>query len=67
MTSLAKDNLMFTCFPKNELSNYSKMLQTKDKQRVFCEYLSDEKFYVALILLYSRDGENSLKNCLLKK
>jgi len=67
MTSLAKDNLMFTCFPKNELSNYSKMLQTKDKQRVFCEYLSDEKFYVALILLYSRDGGKFTEKLLVEK
>ena len=54
ITSLAKDNKIFMCLPKDDKSDYSKMLLTKDSQRKFCEYLSDELFYNTLVLLYSR-------------
>ena len=38
-------------------SKESKMLLSKDSQRKFCEYLSDELFYNTLVLLYSRNYE----------
>ena len=58
ITSLAKDNKIFMCLPKDDKSVYSKILKSKDKQRKFCEYLSDELFYNTLVLLYSRNGGN---------
>lgn len=58
ITSLAKDNKIFMCLPKDDKSDYSKMLLSKDKQRKFCEYLSDETFYNTLVFLYSRNGGN---------
>lgn len=58
ITSLAKNNKIFMCLPKDDKSDFSKMLMSKDKQRKFSEYLSDELFYNTLIFLYSRDGGN---------
>lgn len=65
ITSLAKDNKVFICLPKDDLSDYSKMLLSKDKQRKFCEYLSDELFYNTLIFLYSRNGGNFTEQLLI--
>ena len=65
ITSLAKDNKIFMCLPKDDKSDYSKMLLTKDSQRKFCEYLSDELFYNTLVLLYSRNGENFTEQLLI--
>ena len=56
ITSLALSNKIFMCLPKDSKSDYSKMLLSKDKQRKFCECLSDELFYNSLIFLYSRNG-----------
>ena len=65
ITSLAKDNKIFMCLPKDDKSDYSKMLLTKDSQRKFCEYLSDELFYNTLVLLYSRNGGNFTEQLLI--
>lgn len=65
ITSLVRDNKIFMCLPKDERSDYSRMLQSKDKQRKFCEYLSDEVFYNALIFLYSRNGTNFTETLLI--
>ncbi|MCI6014159.1 MAG: helix-turn-helix transcriptional regulator [Coprobacillus sp.] len=65
ITSLAKDNKIFMCFPKDDISDYSKMLLSKDSQRKFCEYLSDELFYNTLVLLYSRNGGNFTEQLLI--
>ncbi len=65
ITSLAKDNKIFMCLPKDDKSNYSKMLISKDQQRKFCEYLSDELFYNTLVLLYSRHGGNFTEQLLI--
>lgn len=51
--------------PKDDKSDYSKMLLSKDKQRKFCEYLSDEIFYNALIFLHSRNGGNFTEQLLI--
>ena len=56
ITSLVKDNKLFLCLPKDNRSDYSKILQSKNKQRKFCEYLSDELFYNTLVFLYTRNG-----------
>lgn len=58
ITSLAQDNKIFMCLPKNNQSNYSKILKSDQKQRLFCQYLSDELFYRALIFLYSQNEKN---------
>ncbi|MBQ8292258.1 MAG: helix-turn-helix transcriptional regulator [Bacilli bacterium] len=65
ITSLAKDNKIFICLPKDEKSDYSKMLISKDKQRKFCEYLSNELFYKTLVFLYSRNGGNFTEQLLI--
>ena len=65
ITSLAKDNKIFICLPKDDKSNYSKMLLSKDKQRKFCEYLSDELFYNTLVFLHSRNGGNFTEQLLI--
>ncbi len=65
ITSLVQDNKMFICLPKDEKSDYSKMLLSKDKQRKFCEYLSDELFYNTLVFLYSRNGGNFTEQLLI--
>lgn len=65
ITSLVRDNKIFMCLPKDERSDYSRMLKSKDKQRKFCEYLSDEVFYNALIFLYSRNGTNFTETLLI--
>ena len=65
ITSLVRDNKIFMCLPKDERSDYSRMLQSKDKQRKFCEYLSDEVFYNVLIFLYSRNGTNFTETLLI--
>ena len=65
ITSLAKDNKLFMCLPKDDKSDYSKMLISKNEQRKFCEYLSDELFYNTLILLYSRNGGNFTEQLLI--
>lgn len=58
ITSLAKDNKIFMCLPKDDTADYDKMLISKDKQRKFCAYLSNELFYNTLVFLYSRNGGN---------
>ncbi len=65
ITSLAKDNKIFMCLPKDDKSDYSKMLLSKDSQRKFCEYLSDELFYDTLVLLHSRNGVNFTEQLLM--
>lgn len=65
ITSLAKANKIFVCLPKDDLSDYSKMLLSKDSQRKFCEYLSDELFYNTLVFLHSRNGGNFTKQLLI--
>lgn len=65
ITSLAKDNKIFMCLPKDDKSDYSKMLISKDKQRKFCEYLSDEMFYNTLVFLYSRNSGNFTEQLLI--
>lgn len=65
ITSLAKNNKIFMCLPKDDKSDYSKMLLSKDKQRKFCEYLSDEIFYNTLIFLHSRNGGNFTEQLLI--
>lgn len=67
ITSLVQDNKIFICLPKDEKSDYSKMLLSKDKQRKFCEYLSDELFYNTLVFLYSRNGGNFTEQLLIDK
>lgn len=41
------------------------MLLSKDSQRKFCEYLSDELFYNTLVVLYSRNDGNFTKQLLI--
>lgn len=65
ITSLAKNNKIFMCLPKDDKSDYSKMLLSKDEQRKFCEYLSDELFYNTLVFLYSRNGVNFTEQLLI--
>ncbi len=65
LTSLAKNNKIFICMPKDDKSDYSKILKNKDKQRKFCEYLSDELFYNTLVFLYSRNGGNFTEQLLI--
>lgn len=65
ITSLVKDNKLFLCLPKDEKSDYSKILKSKDKQRKFCEYLSDELFYNTLVFLYTRNGGNFTEQLLI--
>ena len=65
ITSLAKSNKLFICLPKDDKSDYSKMLLSKDKQRKFCEYLSDEVFYDTLVFLHSRNGGNFTEQLLI--
>jgi len=65
ITSLAKNNKIFMCLPKDDKSDYSKMLISKDQQRKFCEYLSDELFYNILVFLHSRNGENFTEQLLI--
>ena len=65
ITSLAKNNKIFICLPKDDKSDYSKMLLSKDKQRKFCEYLSDELFYNVLVFLHSRNGGNFTEQLLI--
>lgn len=65
ITSLAKDNKIFICLPKDDKSNYSKMILSRDSQRKFCEYLSDELFYNTLVFLYSRNGGNFTEQLLI--
>lgn len=65
ITSLAKDNKIFICLPKDDKSDYSKMLCSKDKQRKFCEYLSDELFYNTLVFLHSKNGGNFTEQLLM--
>lgn len=65
ITSLAKDNKIFICLPKDDLSDYSKMLLSRDSQRKFCEYLSDELFYNTLVFLHSRNGGNFTEQLLI--
>lgn len=56
ITSLAKNNKIFVCLPKDDKSDYSRMLKSKKQQRIFCEYLSDEMFYNVILFLYSRNS-----------
>ncbi len=56
ITSLAKNNKIFVCLPKDDKSDYSRMLKSKNQQRIFCEYLSDEMFYNVILFLYSRNS-----------
>ena len=65
ITSLAKDNKIFICLPKDDKSNYSKMLLSRDSQRKLCEYLSDELFYNTLVFLHSRNGGNFTEQLLI--
>ena len=65
ITSLAKSNKLFMCLPKDDKSDYSKMLLSRDKQRKFCEYLSDEVFYDTLVFLHSRNGGNFTEQLLI--
>ena len=65
ITSLAKNNKIFMCLPKDDLSDYSKMLLSRDSQRKFCEYLSDELFYNTLVFLHSRNGGNFTEQLLI--
>lgn len=65
ITSLAQNNKIFMCLPKDNKSDYSKMLMSKDKQRKFCEYLSDVAFYNTLIFLHSRNGGNFTEQLLI--
>ncbi len=65
ITSLAKDNKIFICLPKDDKSNYSKMLLSRDSQRKLCEYLSDELFYNTLVFLHSRNGVNFTEQLLI--
>ena len=65
IASLVKDNKIFICLPKDDKSDYSKMLLSKDKQRKLCEYLSEELFYNTLVFLYSRNGGNFTEQLLI--
>ena len=65
ITSLAKANKIFICLPKDDKSDYSKMLLSRDSQRKFCEYLSDELFYNTLVFLHSRNGGNFTEQLLI--
>lgn len=65
ITSLAKTNKIFICLPKDDKSDYSKMLLSRDSQRKFCEYLSDELFYNTLVFLHSRNGGNFTEQLLI--
>lgn len=65
ITSLAKDNKIFICLPKDDLSDYSKMLLSRDSQRKLCEYLSDELFYNTLVFLHSRNDGNFTEQLLI--
>ena len=65
ITSLAKANKIFICLPKDDKSDYSKMLLSRDSQRKFCEYLSDELFYNTLVFLHSRNGVNFTEQLLI--
>ena len=65
ITSLAKSNKIFICLPKDDKSDYSKMLLSRDSQRKFCEYLSDELFYNTLVFLHSRNGGNFTEQLLM--
>ena len=65
ITSLAKANKIFICLPKDDKSDYSKMLLSRDSQRKFCGYLSDELFYNTLVFLHSRNGVNFTEQLLI--
>ena len=65
ITSLVQNNKIFMCLPKDDLSDYSKMLISRDQQRKFCEYLSDELFYNVLVFLHSRNGGNFTEQLLI--
>ena len=65
ITSLAKSNKFFGCMPKDSISNYLKLLETKDNQMKFCRCLGDELFYNILVFLYSRNIGNFTEKLLI--
>lgn len=65
ITSFAKNRKIFTCIPKGQNDNYSKILESKEKQILLCKCLSDELFYDVLVFLYSKENESFTEQLLI--
>ena len=64
-TIIGEEGIAITSLAKDNKSDYSKMLISKEQQRKFCEYLSDELFYNTLVFLHSRNGGNFTEQLLI--